>query len=65
MVVPCTPSGLDLEATARTLEIIDAVRARPDGFPVLILAPNRIDRRTLEGRQLVDELTNSPALASM
>jgi chromosome partitioning protein len=57
MVVPCTPSGLDLEATTRTLEIIDAVRARPDGFPVLILVPNRIDRRTLEGQQLVDELT--------
>ncbi|MGB7101984.1 MAG: ParA family protein [Xanthobacteraceae bacterium] len=57
VLVPCTPSGLDLEATVRTLEIVDALRVRPDGVPRLILVPNRVDRRTLEGRQLVDELT--------
>ena len=57
VLVPCTPSGLDLEATIRTLEIVDAVRVRPDGVPRLILVPNRVDRRTLEGQQLVDELT--------
>jgi len=57
VLVPCTPSGLDLEATERTLEIVDAVRARPAGVPRLILVPNRVDRRTLEGQQLVDELT--------
>ena len=57
VLVPCTPSGLDLEATIRTLEIVDALRVRPDGFPRLILVPNRVDRRTLEGQQLVDELT--------
>ena len=57
VLVPCTPSGLDLEATVRTLEIVDALRVRPDGVPRLILVPNRVDRRTLEGQQLVDELT--------
>ena len=57
VLVPCTPSGLDLEATARTLELIDAVRVRRQGRPRLILVPNRVDARTLEGRQLVDELT--------
>jgi chromosome partitioning protein len=57
VLVPCTPSGLDLDATVRTLEIVDAVRVRPHGVPRLILVPNRVDRRTLEGQQLVDELT--------
>ena len=48
---------MDLDATVRTLEIVDALRVRPDGVPRLILVPNRVDRRTLEGQQLVDELT--------
>jgi chromosome partitioning protein len=57
VLVPCTPSGLDLEATVRTLEIIDQMRARRQGHPSLILVPNRVDVRTLEGRQIVTELT--------
>jgi chromosome partitioning protein len=57
VLVPCTPSGLDLEATVRTLEIIDSVRARRQGHPSLILVPNRVDIRTLEGQQIVAELT--------
>jgi chromosome partitioning protein len=56
VLVPCTPSGLDLEATIRTLEIVDAIRVPPHGVPRLILVPNRVDRRTLEGQQLVEEL---------
>jgi chromosome partitioning protein len=56
VLVPCTPSGLDIEAMVRTLEIIDAVRARRNGFPNMILVPNRVDARTLEGQQLVEEL---------
>jgi len=56
VIIPCTPSGLDLEATARTLEIVNAVRVRRNGIPHLILAPNRVDARTLEGQQLADEL---------
>jgi chromosome partitioning protein len=57
VLVPCTPSGLDLEATARTLEIFDMVRTRWRTHLSLILVPNRVDARTLEGRQLVEELT--------
>jgi len=57
VLVPCTPSGLDIEATVRTIEIINAVRARRHGLPYLILVPNRVDGRILEGRQLVRELT--------
>jgi chromosome partitioning protein len=57
VLVPCTPSGLDLEALVRTLEIIDTARAGQHGYPRLIIVPNRVDARTLEGRQLVEELT--------
>lgn len=56
ILIPCTPSGLDVEATARTLEIINTVRARRQRPLEVILVPNRVDRRTLEGRQLVEEL---------
>ena len=69
VLVPCTPSGLDIEATARTLEIIEKVCALRQRQPNLIIVPNRIDSRTLEGRQLVDELscfneTVSPTIGS-
>jgi chromosome partitioning protein len=55
-VIPCLPSGLDLEATARTLEIVQAVRAQRADDLQVILVPNRVDSRTLEGRQLAEEL---------
>ncbi len=55
-VIPVLPSGLDLEATNRTLEIVSAVRARRADYVHVVLVPNRIDRRTLEGRQLVEEM---------
>jgi chromosome partitioning protein len=47
---------LDIDSTIRTLEIVDAVRDPPHGVPRLILFPNQVDRRTLEGQQLVEEL---------
>ena len=68
-IVPCTPSGLDIEATLRTLDIVRRVRAsRQDALKVL-LVPNRVDRRTLEGQQVVDELSTlgepvGPAIGS-
>jgi len=55
-VIPVLPSGLDLEATVRTLEIVGAVRARRAEYVHVVLVPNRVDRRTLEGRQLVEEM---------
>jgi chromosome partitioning protein len=57
VVVPCTPSGLDIEATARTLEIIDMIRDRRQGHPRVILVPNRVDSRIREGRQIVEALS--------
>ena len=56
VLVPCTASGLDLEATARTVAIIGAVRKQRKAALTAILIPNRVDRRTLEGLELVDEL---------
>lgn len=55
-VVPCLPSGLDLEATGRTLDLVRVVRARRSAPLPVILVPNRVDRRTLEGKQIVEEL---------
>jgi chromosome partitioning protein len=57
ILVPCTPSGLDLDATLQTLAIIDAAREHRRDQIKVILVPNRLDRRTLEGRQLIDELS--------
>ncbi len=55
-VIPVLPSGLDLEATNRTLEIVGAVRRAAADYVHVVLVPNRVDRRTLEGRQLVEEM---------
>jgi len=56
ILLPCTASGLDLDATAQTLAIVDAAREHRRDRMKVILVPNRLDRRTLEGRQLVEEL---------
>lgn len=69
ILVPCTPSGLDLDATLQTLAIIDAAREHRRDQIKVILVPNRLDRRTLEGRQLVEELSEfgeivAPPIAS-
>ncbi|MGJ5206483.1 AAA family ATPase [Bradyrhizobium sp. HKCCYLR20261] len=69
ILVPCTASGLDIEATAHTMTIINAVRRRRSKPVKVLLVPNRIDRRTLEGRQLVEELRQfkeplAPSVAS-
>lgn len=55
-VVPCTPSGLDIDATVQTLQIVRAVRQRRRAPLNVVLVPNRVDLRTLEGRQIVEEL---------
>jgi chromosome partitioning protein len=56
LVIPCTPSGLDIESTAQTLGIVRAVRERRSAHLDVLLVPNRVDQRTLEGRQVIDEL---------
>jgi chromosome partitioning protein len=57
-MVPCTPSGLDLDSTVKTLEIINQIRKLRGGYPKVILIPNRVDPRTSEGKQLVAELAS-------
>ena len=65
VLVPCTPSGLDLEATAQTLEIVNAVRSHRQKYhPLLMIVPNRVDARTLEGQQLVEELNGFGEIVS-
>lgn len=56
LLVPCTPSGLDLEATEQMMSIVESVRTRRPSPLGVILVPNRVDRRTLEGLQLETEL---------
>jgi chromosome partitioning protein len=56
LLIPCTPSGLDIESTAQTLGIVRAVRERRAAHLDVLLVPNRVDQRTLEGRQVIDEL---------
>lgn len=52
-VIPCGPSGLDLIATAETVELVRKIRdAKGNGMPKILLVPNRIDTRTASGRQL-------------
>ena len=56
IIMPCTPSGLDLEATVAGLELVDEIRPSRQGLPRIILVPNRVDGRTLEGKELAGEL---------
>jgi chromosome partitioning protein len=57
VVVPVTPSGADLVATAATLELVRAVReTRRGGRPVCFLVPSRVDRRTASGREIESAL---------
>lgn len=56
VLMPCAPSGLDIEATARTLDIVRRVRTTRRTALRAMIVPNRVDRRTLEGQQLLEEL---------
>lgn len=56
VLLPCGPSGLDMLAMGEVLGVVRAVRQRRQGAPKALIVPNRVDRRTSEGRELVDEL---------
>lgn len=46
LLVPLTPSALDVDATREVLRLADTVReARGDQRPATLLVPNRVDRR--------------------
>jgi len=51
LLVPVSPSGVDLRATGRVLELLRRARSvRGSGRPAAMLVPSRIDRRTVIGR---------------
>ena len=52
-VVPVPPSGMDLVATARALDLIrQARKVRRSDRPACLMVPSRVDRRTGAGREI-------------
>jgi chromosome partitioning protein len=52
-LVPVPASGLDIQATAKALELIRRARdVRQSDKPVALLVPSRVDRRTASGREI-------------
>ena len=53
VLVPVSPSGLDLRATVKVMELLRQARsARGDGRPRCLLVPSKVDRRTAAGREV-------------
>ena len=52
-LVPVPASGLDIQATAKALELIRQARhVRQSEKPAALLVPSRVDRRTASGREI-------------
>jgi chromosome partitioning protein len=52
-LVPVAPSGLDLRAAAKALDLLREARSvREDGKPAALLVPSKVDRRTGAGREI-------------
>jgi len=52
-VIPVTPSGADLRATSKAIELIHAARAsRGDGKPACLMVPSKVDLRTAAGAEI-------------
>jgi chromosome partitioning protein len=52
LLVPVTPSTLDVNAAVKALSLLEeARRERGDGKPGCLLVPSRVDRRTAVGKQ--------------
>lgn len=52
-LVPVAPSGLDLRAASKALDLLQEARqARGQGQPRALLVPSRVDRRTGAGREI-------------
>lgn len=56
LVIPVTPSAIDLRATAKTLRRLKEVQRARDGRPACLLVPNRVDQRTAVGRAIQQAL---------
>jgi chromosome partitioning protein len=51
--IPVTPSGVDLRATGKALDLLRRARAvRGSAKPACMLVPSRVDRRTAVGRRI-------------
>ena len=51
--IPVTPSGVDLRATGKALDLLRRARAvRNSSRPACMLVPSRVDRRTAVGRRI-------------
>jgi chromosome partitioning protein len=52
-LIPVTPSGVDLRATGKALDLLRRARAvRGSAKPACMLVPSRVDRRTAVGRRI-------------
>jgi chromosome partitioning protein len=51
LIVPVTPSAVDLHATAQALAVLHRMRAARDGRPACLLVPSRVDKRLAQGRK--------------
>lgn len=51
LVVPVTPSAVDLHATAQALAVLHHMREAREGRPACLLVPSRVDKRLAQGRK--------------
>lgn len=53
LVVPVTPSGADIRATSKAIDLLRQARTvRGNGKPGCLLVPSRVDRRTAAGKEI-------------
>ncbi len=58
LLIPVTPSAIDLRATAQTLKRIGRLREARGSRPACVLVPNRVDQRTAIGRAIQHSLSD-------
>jgi chromosome partitioning protein len=51
LIVPVTPSAVDLHATAQALVVLHRMREAREGRPACLLVPSKVDRRLAQGRK--------------
>ena len=51
LIVPVTPSAVDLHATAQALAVLHRMREERGGRPACLLVPSKVDRRLAQGRK--------------
>jgi chromosome partitioning protein len=51
LIVPVTPSAVDLHATAQALGVLHRMRGAREGRPACLLVPSKVDRRLAQGRK--------------